>query len=267
MNRGNRKAPIFEDDRDRKRFLRILIETAAEYQVRVLVGVQMGNHFHLTVLTPHGNLSEFMQQLEGRFAQYSNWRYTRVGHLFQGRFTGVIIENDVHLFTAFWYIVTNPTEACLVSRPEDWKWSTYAATVGLGPVPQYLSIEWVEALFPAGSLEESQKLLRECMNDPQPVQAFLRAVEPTTAASVRSYIAERLRELPQPCSYRTLMRPPIEQLFLDGQDKGERTNAVALAHETHGYKLAEIARGTGLTYSNVSRMYRNFVRNRGQTPN
>ena len=46
----------------------------------------MLNHFHLVLTTLYGKLSEFMAQLEGRFARYSNWRHANVGHLFQGRF-------------------------------------------------------------------------------------------------------------------------------------------------------------------------------------
>jgi putative transposase len=255
MNRGNRKALIFEDERDRRRFLRMLIESAAEYHVDILAGVLMGNHFHLIVLTPHGNLSEFMQQLEGRFAQYSNWRHARVGHLFQDRFKGVIVENDIHLFTALWYVFTNPVVASFVARLEDWKWSSYAATAGLMPVPQYLSISWLETLFLAASLKESQRLFRQCMNDPQPIQAYLQAVEPATETAIRSYIVERLHELAQPCSYRTLMRPPIAQLFPKDQDRTELKRAIAVAHETHGFKLAEIAHCIGLHPATVSKIY------------
>src|SRR5688572_758931 len=125
MNRGNRKAVIFEDETDRRRFLRILVETKEEFQVDVLAGCLMDNHFHKVVLTPHGNLSEFMQQLEGRFAQYSNRRHKRVGHLFGGRFKPVIVENDIHLLTAVCYVFSNPIAAGLVRRLEEWKWSTY----------------------------------------------------------------------------------------------------------------------------------------------
>src|SRR5689334_18457107 len=84
MNRGNRKAPIFEDERDRRRFLAILVEEMERYGVKLLAGNQMGNHFHAVVNTPHANLSDFMEQWECRFARYSNWRHHRVGHLFQG---------------------------------------------------------------------------------------------------------------------------------------------------------------------------------------
>ena len=255
MNRGNRKAVIFEDERDRRRFIRILLETKIEYGVEVLGGVQMGNHFHLIVMTPHGNVSEFMQKLEGQFAKYSNWRHGRVGHLFQGRFIGVIVESDLHLFTAAWYVFMNPVEAGFVSRLEDWKWSTYACTAGLAPVPEYLSISWLETVFPSSSLQESQRLFRVCMSQPQPIASFIELADPTSTVAMRSYIAERLREVAQPCSCRALIRPPIEQLFSASHSRSERASAIRVAHETHGYKLAEIARCIGLHSATVSKIY------------
>lgn len=109
MNRGNRKERIFEDDRDRRRFLRIFVAEKERYGVDFLGGCPIGNHFHAIVTTPHGNLSDFMEQLDGQFAKYSNWRYGRVGHLFQGRFRGVLIEHDIQLLTALCYVFFNPT--------------------------------------------------------------------------------------------------------------------------------------------------------------
>src|SRR5690348_10750838 len=90
MNRGNRQCPIFEDDRDRKRFLRLLIEAKKKFGVEILMGTQQRTHFHVGVCTPRGNLPEFMQDFEGRFAKYSNWRHGRAGHLFQGPYRRVL---------------------------------------------------------------------------------------------------------------------------------------------------------------------------------
>ncbi|MFM8534411.1 MAG: transposase [Acidimicrobiia bacterium] len=255
MNRGNRKARIFEDDSDRHRFMQLLAELAATYQVQVLTDSLMGNHFHLIVRTPHANVSAFMQQLEGQYAQYSNWRHNRVGHLFQDRFKGVVIESDVHLFTAFWYVATNAVVARYVQRPEQWPWSSYRATVGLAKLPGYLSVDWVAALFAADSLCESQRLCRRCMNDAQPVQAFLQASDPSTADSVRSYISERLSEVQQPCALNDLLRPPLEQVFSKTQSRTQFTKAVVLAHEKYLYTLAEIARHRGRTSAGISRTY------------
>lgn len=260
MNRGNRKGVIFFDDRDRKYFLRPLIEAAEEHGVEIQGGNQMGTHFHAIVTTPHANLSDFMQDLEGRYADYINWRHGFVGHLFQGPFISVVIEGDIQLFTAAWYIFENPRKAGLCRRLEDWPWSTYAATAGLKRVPSYLSISWVETLFPTESLADSQRLFRQCMEDPEPVAAYIRAVDPTTYEAIRSYISERLKTLGQPCSFREIIRPPLRHLFPPNQTKADRDSAIRCAKVTHGYKLSEIAKVVGLNPGTVSKIYSDWRR-------
>lgn len=255
MNRGNRKARIFEDDRDRKRFNRLLLEAMEKYEVELLLQSQMGTHFHAIVTTPHGNLSDFMCDWEGEFARYSNWRHGRVGHVFQGRFVGVLIEDDIQLFIAASYVFNNPVVAGFVRRPEDWKWSTYAATVGLSARPRELSLSWVETLFPSSSFTDSQAMLRGCVNSADPVLSYLDVVDPTSQLALRSYIAERLRGIELPGCYRTLLRPPLDHLFVHGQTRDERAATIQVAHQTYGYTLAEIARCLRLHPGHVSKIY------------
>jgi putative transposase len=259
MNRGNRKCPIFEEVRERRRFLGLLTEALAKFGVELLIGVQMVTHFHLAVCTPRGNLPDFMQDFEGQFARYSNWRHRRVGHLFQCPYRRVLVENDLHLFIVAAYIYNNPVVAKYVSYPQDWKWSTYAATIGLAPVPKYLSLSWVETLFPSSSLIAAQQLLRRCIDDPQQILAYIEAVDPTTEAAIRSYIAERRQLIDQPCTLRHLLKPPIEQLVRTDLGRRELVAAITSAHETHGYKLAEIARQLGWHRSTASKIYRSRV--------
>lgn len=263
MNRGNRKTLIYRDDRDRKRFLRLLIETAKDHGVEIQCGTQMGTHFHVIVVTPHANVSDFMRDLQSRYADYINWRYSLVGHLFQGRFTAVVIDDDMQFFTAVWYVFNNPCEAGYCARYEDWPWSTYAATVGLRPVPEYLSISWLETLFPAESLKDSQRRFRACMDSPDPIDAYLQSVDPTTPAAIRSYIADRLRAMQQPCSIREATRPSLEQLFSLNQSKAQRDRSIRTARVVHGYTLAEIAKVVHLHPASVSRI---FCDNRPRPP-
>jgi hypothetical protein len=166
-----------------------------------------------------------------------------------------LIENDVHLFIAASYVFNNPVEAGYVRRREDWKWSTYGATVGLAPVPAYLSIDWVQTLFPASSAAASQAQLRRCLDDPDSQATYLRALDPTSGAAFRCYITEGRAALPQPRTYRTLTRAPLEELFGAGQNRSERNAAVQLAHEIHGYKLAEIARCLRMHPTAMSKIY------------
>ena len=268
MNRGNRKMRIFEDDRDRRRFLRLMLEEKERYGVDVGAGCLMGNHFHGLVTTPHGNLSDFMEQWEGRFAKYSNWRYDRVGHLFQGRFRDVFIEHDIHLLTALCYIFLNPVSAGLVRKPEDYPWSTYAATVGLAPLPSYLSIDWLRALFPEDSLREAQRRFRTLMDQADPIFAYLQengaaAVDARVLRRViRSYTGEQLQLGMLPRTYRSDLRSSLAEVFPDGLGSLARAAGIYDAHVVDGYTLAEIARELRVSPQRVSQIYRRISKSR-----
>ena len=62
------------------------------------------------------------------------------GHVWQGRFKAFPIQRDDRLLTAVRYVERNPVRAGLVSRAEDWRWSSLAAVTAPGaarrcPVP------------------------------------------------------------------------------------------------------------------------------------
>ena len=271
MNRGNRKAFIFEDDRDRRQFLRKLVEEQEVHDVKILGGTQMGNHFHLAVVTPHGNLSEFMAALQGQFARYFNWRHRYVGHVFQGRFRHVCIEGDTQLLTAMCYIFMNPVTAGLTQSVEDYKWSTYAATVGLRPTPSFLSLDWLETLFPHLTLSQAQARLRRLMSDPKPVAAYLRGmqakmelnVDPETVKQVlRSYTGEQLQLALLPRVYRDALRPSLDDLLRDTHN--DRRQLIIDARLLYGYRNAEIAKALGLMPATISKIFCDERRRRRQ---
>lgn len=265
MNRGNRKMRIFEDVRDRRRFLKILIEEKETHGVELLGGCQMENHFHLILATPHGNLSEFMARFEGRFARYSNWRHGNVGHLFQGRFRDVVIEHDIHLLIALCYVFFNPVSARLVTKLEDYKWSTYAATAGLAPLPNYLSIDWLTALFPSDSVPASQRRFRNLMAEAKPVAAYLQGndIDPEAVRRViRSYVGKQVQLGTLPRTYRSGLRSDLSELVHAGSTGPSRSAAIYDAHVVHGYKLAEIARELLLNPGTVSKIFRSACASR-----
>ena len=55
-----------------------------------------------------------------------NARFHWTGHLFQGRF-GAVVMDEPHLLTAARHIMLNPVVAGLVSRARDWPWSSARA--------------------------------------------------------------------------------------------------------------------------------------------
>jgi putative transposase len=269
MNRGNRKQPIFEDEHDRRQFRRIWIEQQEVFSVQTLAGCLMKNHFHEVMHTPFANLSDFMQQVQGQFARYSNWRHGHHGHLFGGRFRDVHIEGNIHLLTALCYVFMNPVAAGVTDHVHDYEWSTYRATVGLCPLPHFLTIDWLTVLYPDVSVRDAQRRFKQLLNVPHPVTAYVWENEinvgpDTIKAVIRSYTGEKLQAGLLPHAYRTALRPSLDELL---SDHGSDRNAfIREARVLYGYKCAEIAESLCIHPGTVSKIFRCHSRTRRVVP-
>jgi putative transposase len=135
--RGNGQQEIFVDDDDRRLYLRLLGKVVVKQRWLCLAYCLMDNHVHLLIETPEANLAAGMQRLHGFYAQTFNERHGWSGHVFQGRYGSVLMKTDAQLWTVARYIARNPVEAGLCAEPEDWAWSSHAATVR-GSSPPWL---------------------------------------------------------------------------------------------------------------------------------
>jgi hypothetical protein len=79
-------------------------------------------------------LSKIMQILQFRYTRYFNRRYRKVGHLFQGRYKGILCEKDVYLLELVRYIHLNPVRAGVVGDPEKYPWTGHWSYMGKGKV-------------------------------------------------------------------------------------------------------------------------------------
>ena len=130
MARGNHGRPIFADDPDRERFLATLGEACEKTGWRIHAYVLMGNHYHLLVETPEGNLVAGMKWLQGSYTQRYNSRHEVFGHLFQGRYKAVVVDGTPGYFDVVAsYIHLNPARAGLVRIGKEalrgYQWSSY----------------------------------------------------------------------------------------------------------------------------------------------
>lgn len=136
MNRGNRRARIFSKASDYEAFIALLRAATARFPIRLLGFCLMPNHWHLVVwpTTDHA-ISAYMRWLTGTHVRKYHRLHALVGtgHLYQGRYTSVIVQGDYHLLNVLHYVEANPLRAGLVSRAEDWPWSS------LGAVPEMLT--------------------------------------------------------------------------------------------------------------------------------
>ncbi|MCX5971105.1 MAG: transposase [Coprothermobacterota bacterium] len=134
-SRGNERKEIYRDARDRTLFLAVLRQVNPRYHWLCHAYCLMDNHYHLLIETPEGNLSQGMRQLNSLYTQGFNRGHGRVGHVLQGRYRAIVIEKESHLLEVCRYVALNPVRAKAVERPEDWNWSSYGGTAGLGAIP------------------------------------------------------------------------------------------------------------------------------------
>ena len=167
--RGNERKAVFRDDEDRGRFLERVEELVERFELAVHGYVLMDNHYHLLVETPRANLSAVMQWLGVSYTGAFNRRHRRVGHLFQGRFRSVLLD-EAAVAEVSRYVHLNPvrvrglglnkaaqqqSRAGVGSKPDatlvrerlqrlrQYRWSSYRAYAGATCRPNWLTTQRV----------------------------------------------------------------------------------------------------------------------------
>ena len=91
-------------------------EMSDRFDVDIFAYVLMDNHYHILLQTNNFNLSKAIQWLGVTYARRFNNRHARSGHLFQGRFKSLIVENNAYLVRLSCYIHRNSLRAGIVKR-------------------------------------------------------------------------------------------------------------------------------------------------------
>lgn len=146
INRGNYRSWIFETDGAKKSFVRSLDEACVRFSWELSAYCLMGNHYHLCVGTPLGNLSEGMRWLQATFASRFNRYRKEHGRLFQGRFKSLVVEPGSHWLDLVDYIHLNPARAGLVdvSTVGRYPWSSLYFFPKRKSRPSYLDCSWMD---------------------------------------------------------------------------------------------------------------------------
>ena len=147
LSRGNEGKDIFDDDRDRTIFLDTVGEMSERFEMSVYAYVLMRNHYHLMIRTEKANLKKAMHWFGTTYTQRFNIRHSRNGHLFQGRYKSILVQNDAYLLQLSCYIHRNPLRAGVVKRLEDYRWSSYLAYAYGRKAPEWLQTELILSLF------------------------------------------------------------------------------------------------------------------------
>ncbi|MFC1896495.1 transposase, partial [Thermodesulfobacteriota bacterium] len=158
LSRGNDRQNIFLSDDDHNAFLNILEEISDRFDIDIFAYVLMNNHYHLLLRTNMANLSKSMQWLGTAYTRRFNLKYFRSGHLFQGRFKSILVQNEAYLTQLSCYIHRNPLRAGVVNRLADYRLSSYRAYAYRTKHPDWLNKELILSQFKG---KEPHKAYRE----------------------------------------------------------------------------------------------------------
>ena len=176
VNRGIDGRLLFPDARANEHFLELLQRMPARFDLRIHAFVLMGNHYHLQIETLQPNLSRAVQWLNLSFSTWYNHLNSRRGPLFQGRFKAVLHDPQESALSINRYIHLNPVrmqslgghegradaQEYLASSGEEpsaelvrarvemlntYPWSSYPAYAGRAKKPEWLTTEYIHALF------------------------------------------------------------------------------------------------------------------------
>lgn len=132
------RSPVFHDAEAGQLFLAELRKLRIELGFLLLGYVVMPEHVHLVIVPSSGaGLSKVIQHVKGRFS----WLYSRKngahGKLWQSRYYETVVRDEASLLRRIQYVEGDPVRAGIVSRPEEYPFSSAAG--GRDDLDRYLS--------------------------------------------------------------------------------------------------------------------------------
>lgn len=265
---GNGGHQVFHTPEDTALFLEILGECCERFDWACFAYCLLPDRYHLVVETRRATLARGMRQLNGRFTQASNRRHGVGGHLLQGRYRAVMVENPAFVAVACQEVMRQPVERGLAVEAAAWRWSSLRALAGRLPpgkaAPAWLAVDRVLALYDREPARAREKLVAACAAEGQP--SVREALRHQVFLGSDDFVAE-MRELAReaaagrgsldeiPRAQWQAPPPPLES-FVDAA--ADREEAMARAYLSGGYSQARIARHFQVHYSTVSRAVRRF---------
>jgi len=257
-SRGDRQEDIYVDDSDRRTWLEVLQSVCGRFNWVIHAYCQMTNHYHLIVETPDGNLSRGMRQLNGVYTQRFNQHYGVSGHLFQGRYKAILVQQESYLLELSRYVILNPLRARMVDTLDEWPWSSYLAMTGVSSAPNWLDVDWLLSQFHTNRSEAIENYIRfvfEGNGLPSPLKNTRHQLFLGDDAFIKQHQIDipndKLREVSM--SHRRSIT--LSLIEFEKNDKN-RDVAMAKAYLSGAYTMAEIGRHFKVHYMTVSRAVR-----------
>ena len=269
FNRASARRMIFRKREHCHTFLNTLEQVIKADNIEVHAYCLMGNHYHLLLRTPKANLAEAMHRLGGMFTRRHNRAEKMDGPLFRGRYRSKIVGHDDYLRQLCRYIHRNPVAAGIITRPEEYEWSSYRAYAFGINTPSWLTRHELPNYFPGPNhlnamrefVEKSttseydeinlEKLLKGSCNDPIAVPS--RCIgHPQEDLQKRHLKAAGIEQIIKAV---TIYYQVTEQSLLEcqpGKINIPRDIAIYLAHHGSCIRMCEIARKFSISRNSAS---------------
>jgi putative transposase len=166
INRANDRRRLFSQTDDYNEFLELLKTGSERVPVRICGFCLMPNHWHLVLWpTTEGDISGFMHWISSVHAMRVRRRWNAVGsgHVYQDRFKSLPVETGLYYYNVMKYVEANALRAGLVTRAEDWQWSSLFDRVSETPRialgnPIELPADWPSRVNDGVSAEDLEAL-------------------------------------------------------------------------------------------------------------
>lgn len=179
--------------------------------------------------------------------------------MFQGRFKAILVDADSYLLELTRYVVLNPVRAGIVKRAQDWKWSSYQATVGQVESPQWLEVDGLLAQFGSRrsrAVEAYQRFVREGVGSDSIWQKLNRQVFLGSDAFVARALEHAAKQSDDINIPRAQRRPLAPTLAVIAKTYPHRDSAMQAAWNTGQYSYTRIASHFGVHFTTVGRAVR-----------
>jgi REP element-mobilizing transposase RayT len=258
-SRGDRREAIYDDDEDRLAFLQVFSSVIKQYNWVCYAYCLMDNHYHLLVQTLDANLSKGMRQLNGVYTQAYNRRYQKSGHLFQGRYKSILVDEESYLLELSRYIVLNPVKAGMVKSANQWKWSSYQATTGEAAAPEWLSSDYLLSQFSVQrktSIRKYREFVQEGVkNGPiwSQVNNQIYLGDQVFVDKMQRHMEEQGKDLQIPKIQKRAVAKTIAEYEATAQN---RNDAIRLAYASGAYSYQELGDYFGLHFTQIGKIVR-----------
>ncbi len=273
-SRGNEQKEIFKSQKDRERFLSYLESAAERYGAVIHAYCLIGNHYHLLLETPEGNLSQIMRHINGAYTTYFNVKRKRAGHLFQGRYKAILVEADSYATELSRYIHLNPVKAGMVARPEEYRWASYRSFIGEEESPKWLNARFILESFGdegANAGKKYRRFVEDALgsDEQSPLQATIASIILGSTAFVEeisaAHVGAKQADRSVPALRALKGRPMLDEIVaavraVVGEDQGLLKKAgIYFCHRYSGKKLKEIGKLFGGSDAAASQASRRFA--------